>query len=122
MEIGNKNEFCFVIGEAKDTDIQVVDIWLSGSLVTYFDNSVYVPQFLESLRQELSILESGSIPAGYIALALGPTTDDVSARFKIIGPDLEISFELGESQPKVTHVSLSSTIAAYRECIGLLGE
>lgn len=48
--------------------MQIIDIWLDSILVTYHDNTVYLPAFIFSLEQELEALEKGLINADYVFL------------------------------------------------------
>ena len=83
MIIGSKQSIAFEVAEFDGSNMREVDIWVGGERVTYIDNLVYLPQFIASLKRELDCIESGDISDDYIALPLGPTTDDVSARFSI---------------------------------------
>jgi hypothetical protein len=38
--------------------MRVVDIWLRGRLLTEHDNTVYVPQFLHSVRRDLDAVQT----------------------------------------------------------------
>ena len=61
MDIGLRGELAFSIGEKQSPTLQNVDIWLDSVLLTYFDNTVYLPGFLNSLKSELTDIENDDI-------------------------------------------------------------
>jgi len=117
MDIGSRTELAFSIGEKQPPDMQIIDIWLDSILVTYYDNTVYLPAFIFSLEQELEDLEKGLINSDYVFFEHGPTTDDVVARAKIDGDVLYLTCELDNSQTINVSLSLCDVISTYKECI-----
>jgi len=102
MLIGNKKIFAFLIDDLEEGsgDLQSVNIWINNEDVTYIDNIVYLPQFVQSLKNDLLWMRSNRIKecigvktekdavkkyfkeldeeaVKYRFLNYGPTTDDV---------------------------------------------
>jgi len=120
MDIGSRTELAFSIGEKQPPDMQIIDVWLDSILVTYYDNTVYLPAFIFSLEQELEDLERGLINSDYVFFEHGPATDDVVARAIIDGDVLYLICELDNGQTINVSLSLCDVISTYKECIKLL--
>lgn len=122
MIIGDKDRFAFEIGDVCDVNIQKVDIWVAGILVTYVDNLVYIPQFIASLERELVFIENGEISDDYIALQLGPTTDNISSRFSITDVKLYVTCVLDSGNTIETSLPTKDMVTYYKTCISKLDE
>lgn len=120
MDIGSRDEIAFTIGKKQSSTIQTVDIWLNSVLLTYFDNSAHLPTFVHSLKRELEDIENGSIRSDYVFFDHGPTTEDVVARAKLIGDQIYVDCELDNGSKVRVKLPISSIIATYKNCIGLL--
>ncbi|MDN5501407.1 MAG: hypothetical protein L0G80_15940 [Shewanella sp.] len=120
MDIGLRSELAFSIGEKQSPTMQSVDIWLGSVLITYFDNTAYLPAFVNALRRELANIEKGEVASGYTFFNLGPTTDDAVARAKIIEDKIEVSCVLNNGNVVKVILFVENTISAYKECIRVL--
>jgi len=117
--IGNKESFAFVLGKKTEEDIQQIDIWVSGELLTFVDNSAYLPQFISSLESELDDLKNGNVDSDYVFLNLGPTLDDVSARIEINGEQVFLKCHLYKGDGKIISLRINrdELIECYEACI-----
>jgi hypothetical protein len=122
MIIGSKQSIAFEVAEFDGSNMREVDIWVGGERVTYIDNLVYLPQFIASLKRELDCIESGDISDDYIALPLGPTTDDVSARFSIAGTEIRLNCLLGNGNRANAALPVIEVIDYYNRCIEVLSQ
>ena len=120
MEIGSRSELCFSIGEKQPPDMQIVDIWLDSVLLTYYDNSVYLPTFIGSLERELEDIENGVVNLDYIFFDHGPTTDDVIARAKLVDDQIYINCDLDKGESFSVKLPLNVFINTYKKCIKAL--
>ena len=120
MDIGLRDEIAFSIGKKQSSTIQTVDIWLDSVLITYFDNSAYLPTFVHSLKRELEDIENGLIHGDYVFFDHGPTTDDVVAHAKLIGNEICVNCELDSGSKVSVKLPISTIIAIYKNCIDLL--
>ncbi len=120
MNIGSKQSIAFILGPRLNTQTQDIDIWVSNELVTYYDNSVYLPQFIESLKRELEYFISGEIPENYIAFKFGPTTDDASVRVKISKDKISLRCKLNNGSTVTLKTLTNEVICCYQECIKAL--
>ena len=122
MIIGNKQSIAFEVAEFDGSNMREVDIWVEGKLVTYIDNLVYLPQFIASLKRELDCIERGDITDEYIALPLGPTTDDVSAKFSIDGKNINLNCLLGNGGRANAALPVTEVTDYYKRCIEVLSQ
>ncbi|WP_394148443.1 hypothetical protein [Shewanella atlantica] len=122
MIIGNKQTIAFVIGEFGGPNMREVDIWVGGELVTYIDNLAYLPQFIASLKRELDCIEHGDISDEYIALPLGPTTDDVSAKFSVDEKIFRLNCLLGNGNRITGTLPVIEVVDYYKRCIEVLSQ
>ncbi len=120
MIIGDKGIFAFVIGQKEDDTMQVVDIWMNNELITYFDNTVYLPQFINSLVKEVDNLEKNKIQVDYVFLNYGPTTDDISSRIKLVDDHIKIFVSYNDGKQFNIQIELMELIKIYKETIGIL--
>jgi hypothetical protein len=120
MDIGLRSEFAFSIGEKHSSTLQNVDIWLDSVLLTYFDNTVYLPSFTNSLENELAYIESGCMDNDYLFLNHGPTTDDMVARATLSGNKIHLSCVLNSGKKVEKELSLGLVISTYKKCMGAL--
>ncbi len=98
-----------------------VGIFYGNVSLTPHDQSVYLPQFIHSLRIELDeILNNRINPDGFI-LDLGPTTDDCSARIELIGADAKLSFEVNAGEVIVTTLPPTYLVKIYQRVIKIFG-
>lgn len=51
--IGNKESFAIEIADHSVGDMRVVDIWINGISICCDDNTVYLPQFIDSIDSSL---------------------------------------------------------------------
>lgn len=122
MKIGDKHKIAFVIGERTDRDLRRVDIYIANQLVTYFDNTTYVPQFVASIEYEASGLAKGNIGNEYVFLNWGPTTDDVVARGVLDENSLKLHCELGNGKEVNIRLPVAYVISVYRSTTNALRE
>ena len=122
MIIGNKQSIAFEVAEFDGSNMREVDIWVEGKLVTYIDNLAYLPQFIASLKRELDCIERGDITDEYIALPLGPTTDDVSAKFSIDGKNINLNCLLGNGGRANAALPVTEVTDYYKRCIEVLSQ
>ena len=117
--IGNKETFAFVIGDKINRDLREVNIWVSNELVTYIDNTAYLPQFISSLEKELADLKDGNVDSEYIFLNLGPTLDDVSARVELDGNMvfLKCLLYIGDGKIVTLRMDKDELMGSYETCI-----
>ena len=120
MDIGSRTELAFSVGKKQPPDMQIVDIWLNSVLITYYDNSVYLPTFIGSLERELEDIENGVINLEYIFFDHGPTTDDVFARAKLVGDQIYINCELDNGEAFSVKLPIDLIINTYKKCIKVL--
>jgi len=120
MEIGSKSRLAFSIGDKQSSNMLAVDIWLNSILLTYYDNSVYLPAFIFSLKQELQDIENSSIDSNYVFFDHGSTTDDVVSRAKITDHFIHINCELENGQKVNTKLVVKDVVAIYKSCINKL--
>jgi len=120
MDIGLRGELAFSIGEKQSPTLQNVDIWLDSVLLTYFDNTVYLPGFLNSLKSELTDIENDDIDDSYIFFNHGPTTDDVVARATLNEGYIHLSCILNSGEKVEKELSLGVVISTYKKCISAL--
>lgn len=120
MDIGSRAELSFSIGNKQSSDIQVVDIWVGSTLITYVDNAVYLPAFIHSLKSELNDIENGIINREYLFFDHGPSTDDVLARAEIKSKRLLLNCELDNGTTVTADIAIDRVIAAYRQCLSAL--
>lgn len=117
--IGNKDTLAFVLGDKIDKELQNIDIWIANELVTFVDNTAYLPQFISSLESELDDLKSGNVDSDYIFLNLGPTLDDVSVRVELHGSQIFIKCCLYTDDGKIFSVKMNKNelMESYETCI-----
>lgn len=117
--IGSKEIFAFVLGSKTNKDIQEVDIWVAGELITFIDNSVYLPQFIASLESELRDLKTGNMDSDYAFLNLGPTLDDVAARIELNDDQIFLKCHLFKGDGKIVSVKIDKKqlMEIYCDCI-----
>ena len=115
MNISDNSKIGFSIGEKTSRDLRVVDVYVGGELVTYYDNTVYVPQFIHSVETEASNIEVGNLSSEYFFLDWGPTTDDVSARGQVANDNLKLSCELRNGKFIEVTLPIEYVVSVYRE-------
>ncbi len=117
--IGNKDTLAFVLGNKNEKDLREVDIWIANELVTFIDNTAYLPQFISSLESELDDLKSGNVDSDYVFLNLGPTLDDVSVRVELDGSHIFIKCCLYINDGKIFSVKMNKDelMESYETCI-----
>lgn len=93
-----------------------------GKPVTYIDSLAYSPQFIASLKRELDCIERGDINDEYIALPLGPATDDVSAKFYIDGKNINLNCLLGSGGRGNAALPVTEVTDYYNRCIEVLSQ
>lgn len=88
--IGDRSRIALEIGPADPDGAQLrtCTLWLDGAIATPFDNTVYVPQFANSLRVSAARHRAGQW-ADFAQW--GPTTDDLSAEMH---PDGTLRYRL----------------------------
>jgi hypothetical protein len=88
--IGDRSRIAMEIGPVDLSDVQLrtCTLWLDGAIVTPFDNTAYVPQFVHSLRADVARYRAGQSP-GFACW--GPTTDDLHAE---LHPDGTLQYRL----------------------------
>ena len=120
MDIGLRSEFAFSIGEKHSPTLQCVDIWFDSVLLTYSDNIVYLPGFINSLKNELTDIEAGNINNDYMFLNHGPTTDDVVAKATLNRDYIHLSCILDNGEKVDKELSLTEAVSTYKKCISAL--
>jgi len=120
MDIGDKSKLAFVIGERAGQDLRMVNVYVGGELVTYYDNTAYVPQFVHSIEREALAIENNNISDEYVFLNWGPTTDDVSARGAWEGGNLRLTCDLRDGKKTEISVPAEYLVAVYREVANAL--
>ncbi|WP_236984905.1 hypothetical protein [Marinagarivorans cellulosilyticus] len=118
-EIGNKNVFCFVVGDNNEGGLQQVDIWANNTLLTPVDNMAYLPQFVASLENESNDINSDNIAREYMFFNHGPTTDDVVGNITLANGVAKLSFDIG-GVVNLVSVSKSELLSVYQEAIEYL--
>ncbi len=117
MQIGNKDKVASSIGGLFSKDLRVVDIFVGGVLITYYDHHAYVPQFIYALEHEVTFLESGEANSGYYFMDWGPTTDDGYVRGVFEGTYLTLVCRLNNGKKAIAEVSISYLINTYQKAI-----
>lgn len=115
MDIGDKSKIAFIIGERAGKDLRIVNVHVGGELVTYYDNTAYVPQFVHAIEREALDIENKNISDEYRFLNWGPTTDDVSARGVWEGGNLRLACDLRDGKTIEVSVPAEYLVAVYRE-------
>ena len=121
IQIGDKTKFAFEIREKLDGPFQNVDIWANSVLLTSNDNTVYLPQFIHSLKVELENISSASLKPEDAFLNFDPTTDDVVARADNNQGVSLLKIEVVDSN-QVLSLTLKTSvlISYYQKCIDVL--
>ncbi|HEX7301484.1 hypothetical protein [Lentzea sp.] len=119
--IGDRSLFALEIGPADpDGSLRTCTVWLDGAIVTPFDNTAYVPQFVNSLRVDVARYRAGRLP--HFA-HWGPTTDDLAAEW---GPDGAVEYRLRsridgvDDREGSVRLSVDEVVAVLEEAIGVL--
>lgn len=120
MDIGDKSIVGFTVGERISQDQRLVNVYVGNELVTFYDNTVYVPQFAHSVEYEASDIEKRNISEEYFFLDWGPTTDDVSARGVIDGDILKLHCELRNGKLVKVEMPIEYVVSVYREVVSEL--
>jgi hypothetical protein len=115
MDIGDKSKIAFTIGDRASQDLRVVNVYVGDELVTYYDNTVYVPQFVYSIESEALDLEKSNVSNEYFFLNWGPTTDDVSARGVLEGGNLKLTCELRNGKLIMVTIPIEYMVSVYRK-------
>ena len=74
--IGDKTTFCFEIGEKSDSQMRVVNIFIGGENICCEDNSVYLPQFINSICLSANYIRRKIDYYKYINYFSGMTLED----------------------------------------------
>jgi hypothetical protein len=122
MNIGDNSKIGFIIGERTSRDLRIVDVYVGGVLVTYYDNKAYVPQFIHSIECEASDIENRKISDEYLFLNWGPTTDDVSACGEMENDNLRLTCELRNGKLIEITLPIEYVVSVYREAASELRE
>jgi hypothetical protein len=120
MDIGDKNSIAFIIGERAGRDLRVVNVYVGGELITCYDNTAYVPQFVHSIAREATDIADRNISEQYSFLNWGPTTDNVSARGVLEGSNLRLTCDLRDGKKVSISVPADKMVAIYREAADAL--
>jgi hypothetical protein len=120
MQIGDKSKVGFSIGGLFSKDLRVVDIFIGGVLITYYDHHAYVPQFIYALEHEVAFLESGKVDHGYYFMDWGPTTDDGYVRGIFEGTYLTLVCRLKNGEKAIAEAPISYLIDTYNKVIAEL--
>ncbi len=120
MDIGLRSKLAFSIGEKHSPTLRNVDIWLDSVLLTCFDNTVYLPGFINSLKNELADIENNNIDDSYIFFNHGPTTEDVVTRAALNKQSIHLSCILNSGEKVEKELPLSLVISTYKKCISAL--
>lgn len=120
MDIGDKSKVAFIIGERTSHDLRVVNVYIGNELVTYYDNTAYVPQFVHSVECEASDIENRNISNEYSFLDWGPTTDDVSVRGVLENNDLRLTCKLRNGKLIEITMPIEYVVSVYREAASSL--
>jgi hypothetical protein len=115
--IGQKDSLHFIIGDQLEFNFQAVDIWFKDVLLTRIDNMAYLPQFINSMNEELNEIKLGKINPDSFFLDLGPTTDDCSSRIYLSGDEAKVSFDLDEGVVLETKMLIAKLIELYTTVI-----
>lgn len=119
-EIGNKRKLAFVVGDKRENKLQEVNIWVNNELISYVDNMVYLPQFIESLKSEVSKIEKKEINKDHHFFNLGPTTDAVEAKLSIENKEIILKCNLDNGKKLKALLLSSELISIYKETISEL--
>ncbi|MES9854495.1 MAG: hypothetical protein ABW170_21990 [Candidatus Thiodiazotropha sp. L084R] len=122
MDIGDKHKLAFVIGERSGRDLRVVDIYIVNELITFYDNTAYIPQFTYSIECEATDIENKNIYDDYFFLDCGPTTDDVKARGFIEEGCVHLHCELDNGKIVEAKLPVNYVITIYRSVAKTLRE
>ena len=121
MVIGNQENFAFVLGKQKNNEQRVIDIWVKNTLLTDFDNLVHIPQFIESIHQELEIINSRKIPKWHSALNWGPTTDDFVGEFTVRNfEDIQFHCKNTNGKKITLNIKINELVLNFEHCINEL--
>ncbi|MFD9701363.1 hypothetical protein [Lentzea sp. NPDC059081] len=90
LVIGDRARIAMEIGPAdpRAPQLRTCTLWLDGAIATPYDNTVYVPQFVHSLRTDVGLYRAGRSSE---FAHWGPTTDDLSAE---LHPDGTLAYRL----------------------------
>ena len=122
MNIGDNSKIGFIIGQRTSRDLRIVDVYVGDILVTYYDNTAYVPQFIHSIESEASDIEKRNISDQYFFLNWSPTTDDVSARGELDNDNLRLTCELRNGKVIEITLPIGYVVSVYREAASKLRE
>jgi hypothetical protein len=106
--IGSKNTFAFVLGDKTNKELQEIDIWVAGELVTFIDNAAFLTQFIASLKSELEDLKAGNVDSDYVFLNFWPTLDDVSAPIEMNDDQVFLKCHLYKGDGKIISAKLDT--------------
>jgi hypothetical protein len=120
MLIGSKEKIAFEVGNKLSSDQQEVNIWISNTLVTEFDNCAYVPQFIHSVKLEAIDVVGRDIDDDTMFLDFGPTTDDVSVRGSIEDGVLTLAADYKGVDLEKVRIEVSEYIDMYDSIIEAL--
>jgi len=118
--IGKEDSLQFVIGKHCSGELHEVTIWFNDNLLTPTDNKVFVPQFIASLRHEMSELMTGDINEDNFFLDLGPTTDDFSCRIKLSCDNALLTFDGPNDSSFIVSILVKDILFVYSKVIGRL--
>ncbi len=116
-KFGSREKFSIEVGIQVDISLWEVDIWAGNQHLTHLDNIVYLPQFLYSLECEVILIRNKdtAIEEPCIFFQHGPTTDDASGSIKLSGDNVDLTFELYETDELVNVVMSNSELCDVME-------
>ncbi|WP_231758801.1 hypothetical protein [Microbulbifer elongatus] len=118
--IGQKDSLHFVMGTNDHEQLRDVGIFYKDVSLTPVDRMAYVPQFICSMKNELEELRNRRINEDAFFLNLGPTTDDCSARIKLVGGQARISFDIEGGVVFLTSLPITYLVELYEKVINNL--
>ena len=115
MKIGNKDKFAFDIAENMEGGLRVVDIIIANRSICCDDNSVYVPQYIESLNTTLEELSKNDYTKHSICLEnksyeeihrfIESTRDEDSNNYNIENDELYYIYRFMDWGPTTDNIS-----------------
>ena len=119
-EIGNKKKLAFVVGDKRKNELQEVNIWLNNELISYVDNMVYLPQFINSLKSEIAKIEKEEINKNHLFFNLGPTTDAAVTKLTVENKEITLNCNLENGKKLKALLLPNELISIYKEAINEL--
>ena len=114
MVIGDKSKVAFIVGRRTSRDLRVVDIYVGNILVTYYDHTAYVPQFVHSIECDIDDLVGKKIDHSDRFMDWGPTTDDSYVKGVVEGANITLICRLVSGEFVIVEMPTQQLIETYQ--------